>query len=444
MTIRRLFGTLLALCVAAGRGRCSRHGPAGPDRERAHAGRARPRDVLRPLRPDAPELERPHADGPPVRHHRRPALPPLLRRDPRHPQRRRAAPARLRLSLLGPRPGAGRRPACSYGPPRSAAGPDARRAHFAPQEFAAPRRSRPRALSRQTTSPADRGGASTAHRRGRHEHACIVDAAYHRQKGTIMAAIERFTALVDARTARRSDELHGRTDRLLAVQTLTLVLLGLVRRRAVRARRALDRAAAARLTAVTRRIAHGDWSPRAPTAGRRRADPAAGDFNEMADAVEHDLAGRRRAEARGARTPSSACRRSPTASPARSSSSMSTPTAARALRQPPGSSTGRGNQDVDFPLVRARRAAPTTAATGWTPCRAARAGGAVGHEYRIHTPTAGRLDAGAGADGQTDGGGRAVRLRRRRHRAQGAGGRPAQRARGRRGRRPREVARSWR
>ena len=37
-----------------------------------------------------------------------------------------------------------------------------------------------------------------------------------------MAAIERFTALVDARTARRSDALTQRTDRLLVIQTLTL------------------------------------------------------------------------------------------------------------------------------------------------------------------------------------------------------------------------------
>ena len=126
----------------------------------------------------------------------------------------------------------------------------------------------------------------------------LVDAAYHAQKGTIMAAIERFTRLVDARTAQRSDALTNRTDRLLVLQTLTLIALAAVAAALfILAARRIARPLA-RLTAVTKRITQGDWSERAPEEGVAELKQLAADFNEMTDAVERDLGARRAAEQR--------------------------------------------------------------------------------------------------------------------------------------------------
>ena len=126
----------------------------------------------------------------------------------------------------------------------------------------------------------------------------LVDAAYHAQKGTIMAAIERFTRLVDARTAQRSDTLTNRTDRLLVLQTLTLIALAAVAAALfILAARRIARPLA-RLTAVTKRITQGDWSERAPEEGVAELKQLAADFNEMTDAVERDLGARRAAERR--------------------------------------------------------------------------------------------------------------------------------------------------
>jgi signal transduction histidine kinase/HPt (histidine-containing phosphotransfer) domain-containing protein/ActR/RegA family two-component response regulator len=128
------------------------------------------------------------------------------------------------------------------------------------------------------------------------EYTQLVNQSYNRQKGRIMAAIDRFTTLVTDSASARETSLQAKTDRLLVSQTGILVLLGitLLLTLALAARQIAR--PLARLTGVTRRITGGDWSQRAPAAGVAELRELAGDFNDMADAVERDLAGRRRAE----------------------------------------------------------------------------------------------------------------------------------------------------
>ncbi|WP_051471084.1 hybrid sensor histidine kinase/response regulator [Patulibacter minatonensis] len=128
------------------------------------------------------------------------------------------------------------------------------------------------------------------------EYRRLVDGAYHAEKRRIMAAIERFSALVDRRTSRRVDVLQRRTDRLLVAQSVFLGALGLVLALLLTvATRSVVRPLE-RLAAVTRRIRGGDWSARAPEGGVRELRQLAGDFDEMTAAVQRELHGRQRVE----------------------------------------------------------------------------------------------------------------------------------------------------
>jgi signal transduction histidine kinase/CheY-like chemotaxis protein/HPt (histidine-containing phosphotransfer) domain-containing protein len=219
------------------------------------------------------------------------------------------------------------------------------------------------------------------------QYRLLVDDAYHREKRRIMNAIERFTKLVDDRTSARTAALQSRTDRLLVSQTGILVLLGVtLLLTLVLAARTIARPLT-RLTAVTRRIAGGDWSQRAPAAGVAELRELAADFNEMADAVEHDLAGRRLAE-REARDASERLRTIADRVPGAVfqfhvgvDGGLSVRFASR-----DGSVHGAaGNQDVDFPSV--ARAVDADDRGAWldSMVAAARAGGPWLHEYRVHT-----------------------------------------------------------
>ncbi|MEA2243401.1 MAG: two-component system, NarL family, sensor histidine kinase EvgS [Solirubrobacteraceae bacterium] len=219
------------------------------------------------------------------------------------------------------------------------------------------------------------------------QYRLLVDDAYHREKRRIMNAIERFTKLVDTRTSARTAALQARTDRLLVSQTGILVLLGItLLLTLVLAARTIARPLT-RLTAVTRRIAGGDWSQRAPAAGVGELRELAADFNEMADAVAHDLAGRRLAE-REARDASERLRTIADRVPGAVfqfhvgvDGGLSVRFASR-----DGSVHGvAGNQDVDFPSV--ARAVDADDRGAWldSMVAAARAGGPWRHEYRIHT-----------------------------------------------------------
>jgi signal transduction histidine kinase/CheY-like chemotaxis protein/HPt (histidine-containing phosphotransfer) domain-containing protein len=286
VTIRRLFGTLLALCVllaAALFAITVLQGRTAAERTQAEHDRVTSfglSDQMRQSSNDLTRMVRLYATTGDARYRRY--------YDEILAIRRGEAPRpREYDSSFWDRVLAEGEAGVAYGPPRSLQDL-MRAAHFAPQEFAALNASLEASdkLARVEEAVIRDGGP------GR-----LVDDAYHRQKGTIMAAIERFTALVDARTARRSDELTRRTDRLLVIQTLTLVTLGLVAAAlfvlaAQRIAQPLQR-----LTAVTRRIAQGDWSTRAPTEGVVELKRLGENFNEMADAVERDLAARRAAEA---------------------------------------------------------------------------------------------------------------------------------------------------
>jgi two-component system, NarL family, sensor histidine kinase EvgS len=219
-------------------------------------------------------------------------------------------------------------------------------------------------------------------------YARLVDDNYHAQKRKIMAAIDRFTALVDARTARRAQDLQGSTDRLLAVQTAILVLLAAVLAAAlVVAARSIVRPLS-RLADVTRRITLGDWSQRAEPHGVAELTQLAGDFNEMADAIENDLAGRRIAEreAREAenrlqtiadRVPGAVFQFHIDADGGFNVRFTSRHGSIHRLAR---------NQDGDFPGM-ARVVLPEDRG-GWldTMLSAARSGRPWAHEYRIHTP----------------------------------------------------------
>lgn len=190
------------------------------------------------------------------------------------------------------------------GPPASL--PDLmRRAHFAPAEFRALAESLRHSNDLAVTevqvmakvAPRIARGIDAGYQRDTAaQYERLVDLEYHRKKDRIMAAIERFTGLVDRRTARRADGLQARTDRLLAVQTTILVLFVLAVGAALAfAARTVVRPLQ-RLAAATRAITRGDWSQRASPDGVRELRQLAGDFNEMADAVQRDLAARVRAE----------------------------------------------------------------------------------------------------------------------------------------------------
>jgi HAMP domain-containing protein len=272
-----------------------------------------------------------------------------------------------------------------------------RRAHFATDEFAALaaslRASNDLALLElqmmNKVAPRIAAGVDRDYlREVAPRYARLVDDNYHAQKRKIMEAIDRFTALVDARTARRAQDLQGSTNQLLAVQTAILVLLAAVLAAAlVVAARSIVRPLS-RLADVTRRITLGDWSQRAEPHGVAELTQLAGDFNEMADAIENDLAGRRIAEreAREAenrlqtiadRVPGAVFQFHIDADGGFNVRFTSRHGSIHRLAR---------NQDGDFPGM-ARVVLPEDRG-GWldTMLSAARSGRPWAHEYRIHTP----------------------------------------------------------
>jgi signal transduction histidine kinase/CheY-like chemotaxis protein/HPt (histidine-containing phosphotransfer) domain-containing protein len=124
----------------------------------------------------------------------------------------------------------------------------------------------------------------------------LVDADYFHQKGTIMGAIGNFTNLVNDHAKAREAALQSRTTTLLVAQTVMLVLLGITLLATLALAARLIGGPLARLTSVTRRIAGGDWSQKAPAGGVAELRELAENFDEMAEAVQNDLAARRRAE----------------------------------------------------------------------------------------------------------------------------------------------------
>ena len=192
----------------------------------------------------------------------------------------------------------------SYGPPESLTD-QMRAASFAPAEF--------RAL--QAALDASNGLASLERRvmervarrirRGvdaryaadvQPEYRRLVDERYLAEKGRIMGAIRRFTSLVEQRTLREVERLRARNSDLAAAQIailLAIVLVGLAALLILArvALRPLDK-----LIGATRRIAGGDYDERVDIHAVSDLERVADSFNEMAAAVQSDVAARERAE----------------------------------------------------------------------------------------------------------------------------------------------------
>ncbi|HET7487531.1 MAG TPA: ATP-binding protein [Acidimicrobiales bacterium] len=124
----------------------------------------------------------------------------------------------------------------------------------------------------------------------------LVDHDYLAQKGVIMGAVDRFGRLVDRRTATAVVEVRADTRRLVAVQIGIILLLVVV---GVAAVVWLSRTAVrplGRLATATRRVADGHYDERVEVRAVADLEDVAGAFNEMAGAVQRDVAARRRAE----------------------------------------------------------------------------------------------------------------------------------------------------
>ena len=264
MTIRRLFGTLLALAVAlavALFGITVLQSETAAERTDAEHDRVTSfalSDQMRQSSNDLTRMVRLYVTTGEERYRRHYDEILAIRRGeaPR--------PRRLRLLVLGSRPrGRGRgahRPAPEPAVADARGGLRGGGVHGAQRVARRLRRARPH----RTRSDASR-----------RDYNRLVDDAYHAQKGTIMAAIERFTRLVDARTAQRSDALTNRTDRLLVLQTLTLIAAGGGRRGAVHPGGAPDRPPA-RAPHRRDQADHAGRLERARAGGRRGGAQATG------------------------------------------------------------------------------------------------------------------------------------------------------------------------
>jgi signal transduction histidine kinase/CheY-like chemotaxis protein/HPt (histidine-containing phosphotransfer) domain-containing protein len=128
------------------------------------------------------------------------------------------------------------------------------------------------------------------------DYRLLADANYLAEKGVIMQAIGDFIALVEERTRADVERARSGNRNLFAAQLaiLGLVVLISVASLAVVTRvvlRPLDE-----LTSTSRRVADGDYRQRAEIRSVSELERVAGAFNEMAQAVEADIAGRQRAE----------------------------------------------------------------------------------------------------------------------------------------------------
>lgn len=128
------------------------------------------------------------------------------------------------------------------------------------------------------------------------EYEMLVDDNYLLQKGQIMRAIRQFTGLVDARTQHDVEVAADANRRLAGIQIAIVVAIAIVGLLTMVLVSRVVLRPLARLLSSTRRIAAGDYEERADISGVADLEELAGAFNEMADAVETDIAARRAAE----------------------------------------------------------------------------------------------------------------------------------------------------
>jgi signal transduction histidine kinase/CheY-like chemotaxis protein len=191
-----------------------------------------------------------------------------------------------------------------YGPPQSLTD-QMREADFAPEEFEA----------LQASLDASNGLAQlelevmnrVADRIGRGVDASyfvdvypdyqrLVDDHYLAEKGVIMGAVGDFIDLVDQRTLADVQRVRADNRKLFAVQ---LGILGLIVLISLASLVVLTRVVLRPLDgliAATRRFADGDYKERADIRSVSELERLAGAFNEMATAIQSDVAARQRAE----------------------------------------------------------------------------------------------------------------------------------------------------
>jgi signal transduction histidine kinase/CheY-like chemotaxis protein/HPt (histidine-containing phosphotransfer) domain-containing protein len=124
----------------------------------------------------------------------------------------------------------------------------------------------------------------------------LVDPAYLAQKGVIMRAVEQFTDLVNATTLADVNQARTANRRLLVLQFGILAVGVLVALAALRQTRRSLLGPLSALAGVTRVVADGDYGQRAEIRAVSELEGLAGAFNDMAAAIESDIAGREEAE----------------------------------------------------------------------------------------------------------------------------------------------------
>jgi len=192
----------------------------------------------------------------------------------------------------------------TYGPPQSLVN-QMRAADFTPQEFDALNASL-RASNQLAQVELDvmnlvapriaEGVDSTYQADVAPQYRRLVDPAYLAQKGVIMRAVEQFTNLVNATTLADVNQARTANRRLLVLQFGILAVGVLVGLAALRETRRSLLGPLSALAAVTRVVADGDYGQRADIRAVSELEGLAGAFNDMAAAIESDIAGREAAE----------------------------------------------------------------------------------------------------------------------------------------------------
>ncbi len=199
---------------------------------------------------------------------------------------------------------AGGRGFVRYGPPQSLVS-QMRAAKFAPAEFRALQASLDASnglaelesdVMARVARRIARGVDARYFADVRTDYRRLIDDAYLRSKGEIMQAIRRFIALVNARTAREVERARDHNGRLAEIQIGNLLAIVLVGIAALVILTRIVLRPLARLTAATRRMAGGDYAQRVDIRSVSDLERVAGSFNEMAAAIESDIAARERAE----------------------------------------------------------------------------------------------------------------------------------------------------
>jgi signal transduction histidine kinase/DNA-binding NarL/FixJ family response regulator len=138
------------------------------------------------------------------------------------------------------------------------------------------------------------GGPSAAETERGHDR--LASERYNDRRRRIADAVDEFDITVADRAAARVAELENRRDELLLARVVVLGVLGLVVALALFVISRWIAGPLRRLTGVTRRIAGGGYGQRTRPSGVSELNQLAVDFNEMADAIQSDIARRESAE----------------------------------------------------------------------------------------------------------------------------------------------------